>query len=550
MVDPGTWNPGALEPSNPLFMTQPFITLDRITVRLPNRLILEDTSWEIRADEHWALLGPNGSGKTTLVRALWGGVPLRAGSIHFHFPGLPSEDAGVPPREAVGSVSLEMHQKLLEEEEAKEDFRAFAGHMGEGTSAQEVIFSGILNHRSLLPSDEAKLAEVAGRLELGHLLSRSVRSLSTGELRKVLIARALMKSPRLLILDEPFEGLDEKGRELLARSIEQLMAGSLRVVLVAHHLEEIVSPITHVLLVKDGRVVRQGPKDEVLTSPNLSRLYGCELLLGKKNGTYSLSYAPEADRKIRLPRECEKVLPRGEEPLIEMHDTTVKYGELVVLDRLNWSMKRGENWAILGPNGAGKSTLVKLILGENLQAYANRIFLFGKRKGSGETIWDIKKRIGFVSADLQAQYRKRMDAYEVIASGFQDSIGLYRAPFPEEREAVDRWVDLLDVKDLAKEPFHQLSFGQRRMILLARAMVKSPVLLVADEPCQGLDVANRRRILNILETIGGTRTSLLYITDRREEILGCITHLLRLHSGRAIFQGTKEEGLRKDGVPA
>jgi molybdate transport system ATP-binding protein len=216
---------------------------------------------------------------------------------------------------------------------------------------------------------------------------------------------------------------------------------------------------------------------------------------------------------------------------------------------LNWSMKQGENWAILGPNGAGKSTLVGLILGENLQAYANQIFLFGKRKGSGETIWEIKKRIGFISAELQAQYRKRMDSYEVIASGFQDSIGLYRAPAPEEREAVDRWVDLLEIKDLAEEPYHQLSFGQKRMILLARAMVKSPVLLIADEPCHGLDVANRRRISKILERIGRTKTSLLYLTDRREEILDCITHLLRLHRGKGIFQGTKEEGLRKDGIP-
>jgi molybdate transport system ATP-binding protein len=526
----------------------PFITLDRVTVRLPNRLILEDTSWEIHADEHWAVLGPNGSGKTTLVRALWGGVPLRTGSIRFAFPGAPSVNSGVLPREAIGNVSLEMHQKLLEQEEAKEEFSSFACQSGEGTTAREVIFSGILNDRSVLPSDETKLADIAGRLEIGNLLFRSVRSLSTGELRKVLIARALMKSPRLLILDEPFEGLDEKGRELLARSIEQLMAGPLRVILVAHHLEEIVSPVTHVLLVKDGQVFRQGPKEEVLTSQNLTRLYGCELLLGKNNGTYSVSYAPELDREIELPRECQEVLPESEEGLVEMEDTTVKYGEVVVLDRLNWSMKRGENWAILGPNGAGKSTIVKLILGENLQAYANRIFLFGKRKGSGETIWEIKKRIGFVSAELQAQYRKKMDSYEVIASGFQDSIGLYRAPSREEREAVDRWVDLLEVKDLAKQPFHQLSFGQRRMVLLARAMVKSPLLLIADEPCHGLDVANRRRILKILERIGRTKTSLLYITDRREEILDCITHLLRLDGGKRIFAGAKDEGLRKQGV--
>ena len=527
--------------------SQPFITVDHITVRLPNRLILEDSFWKVRSDEHWAILGPNGSGKTTLVRSLWGGVPLRSGSIHFDFLGPHSSSQDIPPREVIGVVSLEMHQRLMEQEEIRDEFRAYAGEDGEGTAAEEVIFSGILAQRELNPADGTRLAEVAELLDIRHLLSRSIPSLSTGEIRKILIARALMKSPRLLILDEPFEGLDEKARENLAHSINHLMSGPMRVVLVAHRLEEIVPRITHVLLVKEGRVFQQGPKEEILTSQNLSQLYGCELLLGKNNGNYSLSYGAEKDKKIELPHECQEILPDNGEALIEMKDTTIKYGDLVVLDRLNWAMKRGENWAILGPNGAGKSTLVKLILGENPQAYANQIFLFGKRRGSGETIWEIKKRMGVVSAELQVQYRKKMSSYEVIASGFFDSIGLYQAPSPQQREAVDRWVELLKIKDLAKEPYHQLSFGQKRMILLARAMVKSPVVLIADEPCHGLDVANRRRILKILERIGETKTNLLYITDRRDEILNCITHVMRLQKGKALQQGRKEEVLRKGG---
>jgi molybdate transport system ATP-binding protein len=226
-----------------------------------------------------------------------------------------------------------------------------------------------------------------------------------------------------------------------------------------------------------------------------------------------------------------------------MKDTTVRYGDLVVLDRVNWAMGRGENWAILGPNGAGKSTLVKLILGENLQAYANPIFLFGQRKGSGESIWDIKKRIGVVSADLQVQYRKRISAFEVIVSGFYDTIGLYQAPTSPQKEIASRWVDFLDIKELAKEPFNQLSFGQRRMVLLARAMVKSPVLLIADEPCHGLDISNRIKILRVLEKIGRTNTRLLYMTDRAEEILNCITHVMRLDRGKVVRQGGREEVL-------
>lgn len=522
--------------------SKPFITVDHITVRLPNRLILEDSGWDIRSDEHWAVLGPNGSGKTTLVRALWGGVPLRNGNIHFHFLG-PDSAGEFSAREHIGYVSLEMHQKLMEQEDLKAELRAYAGQTGEGTTAREIIFSGILSHRSAMAGDEDRLSEIAGILDIRHLLGRPLAALSTGETRKVLIARALMKNPKLLILDEPFEGLDEKSREFLAHSIHRLMDGPLRVILVAHRMEEISPNITHVLLVKDGRVFGQGPKEEILTSATLSRLYGCELVLGKQNGSYSLSYGREEEGSIDLPREGEGFSGDEGRVLIDMKDTTVKYGDLTVLDRLSWAMRRGENWAILGPNGAGKSTLVGLILGENPQVYANRISLFGKARGSGETIWDIKKRIGVVSAELQVQYRKKMSAYEVIASGFYDSIGLYQRPTEEEKGVVDRWVNLLAMKELAKEPFHQLSFGQKRMILLARAMVKGPGLLIADEPCHGLDMGNRRRVLKVLEKIGETKTALLYITDRREEILPCITHVMRLEKGRIIRQGRKEEVL-------
>jgi len=186
-----------------------------------------------------------------------------------------------------------------------------------------------------------------------------------------------------------------------------------------------------------------------------------------------------------------------------------------------------------------------LILGDNLQGYSNQILLFGRQKGTGETLWEIKKRIGAVSAELQVQYRKKMSAYDVLASGFYDSIGLYRYPTSKEKEIVDRWIQVLHIEDIAKEPYHHLSYGQKRMILLARAMVKSPLLLIVDEPCHGLDLLNRKRVLEILERIGRTRTNLLYVTNHRDEILECVTHVMRIHKGKVLSQGKKEEVLQK-----
>jgi molybdate transport system ATP-binding protein len=523
---------------------QPFLTAENITVRLRDRLILRNSFWQIHWDEHWAILGPNGSGKSTLVRSLWGGVPLQSGRIVYDFDSYQMEPQLIPRKDKIGYVSFELHQSLMEHEAFQEDLREYAGKKDEVTTARDVIFSGILANRALTPGDQKRFLEVVEQLDIQYLLHRGIGSLSTGEMRKTLIARALIKSPRLLILDEPFDGLDERSRASLAESINRLMTGSMRVILVVHRLEEIVRNITHVLLVKDGQLFLQGPKDEVLTSENISGLYGFNLRLEKTNRGYRVSYGPDKSGKLDTSVVYEEALQDVPEVLIEMKDTTVRYNDLVVLDQLNWSMKKGENWAILGPNGSGKSTIVKLILGDNLQGYANQVMLFGKRKGSGETLWEIKRHIGAISSELQVQYHKKMSAYDVIASGFYDSIGLYQYPTPKQKAIADGWIELLKIGDISNQPYHQLSYGQKRMILLARAMVKSPALLIMDEPCHGLDISNRRRILRIIEMIGGTRTHLLYVTNHRDEILNCITHVMRLHKGKVLRQGRKEDVLK------
>jgi molybdate transport system ATP-binding protein len=521
-----------------------FITMDHITVRLQDRLMFQNTSWRIHSDEHWAILGPNGSGKSTFVRSLWGGVPLRSGRILLHFSDSKTEDHGLAARNAIGYVSFETHQRLMEHEELQEDLRAFASKTDDVTTARDIIFSGILAARGLTSDDEARCEEIADLLDLQPLLRQNITSLSTGEMRKTLIARALIKAPRLLILDEPFDGLDETAHRSLTKSIDHLMTGSVRVILVVHRLEEIVPNISHVLFIKEGQIFMPGPKEYMLTSENISQLYGCQLRLEGDNGKFSVSFGDDGIRELNAPPAKEKYSDESE-ILIEMKDTTVQYENVPVLHHLDWVMKRGENWAILGPNGSGKSTILKLILGDNLQGYSNQVILFGRQKGTGETLWEIKKRIGAVSSELQIQYRKKMNAYDVIASGFYDSIGLYQYPTPEQKKVVDQWIEILRIEDIASRDFHHLSYGQKRMILLARAMVKSPVLLIVDEPCHGLDIPNRKRVLDILERIGRTQTNLLYVTNLKDEIPNCVTHVMRLQKGKVLSQGKKEEALRK-----
>jgi molybdate transport system ATP-binding protein len=510
--------------------------------------MFQNGSWRCHSDEHWAILGPNGAGKSTFVRALWGGIPLRSGRILFHFSDSKTEPQSISQKDAIGYVSFETHQRLIEHEEMQENLRAFANQTEEVTTAKDVIFSGILANRTLTLEDDTRCERIADLLNIRPLLQKNITSLSTGEMRKTLIARALIKAPKLLILDEPFDGLDETARQSLSESINHLMTGSVRVILVVHRLEEIASQITHVLFIKEGQLFMQGPKEYLLTSENISQLYGCQLQLERDNGRYLASFWKDGRDVKDTPPISERKPSPLPDVLIEMRDTTVQYQGHVVIDHLNWVMRQGENWAILGPNGSGKSTILKLILGDNLQGYANQVILFGRQKGTGESLWEIKKRIGAVSSELQIQYRKKMSAYDVIASGFYDSIGLYQYPTPDQKKIVDQWVQLLGIEDIAHQSFQHLSYGQKRMILLARAMVKSPVLLIVDEPCHGLDIPNRKRILDILERIGHTQTQLLYVTNHGEEVLNCVTHVMRLQKGKVLNQGRKEEVLRNEKI--
>jgi molybdate transport system ATP-binding protein len=214
-----------------------------------------------------------------------------------------------------------------------------------------------------------------------------------------------------------------------------------------------------------------------------------------------------------------------------MKNVTVKYGRTTALDNVNWTMRTGQNWVILGPNGCGKTTLLNLITADNLQAYANEIYLFGKRRGSGESIWDIKERIGMMSSEFQIRYRKPLLAFEVVLSGFFDSVGLFRNASPEQKQTADQWMAVLGIADKSVKTFNQLSYGEQRMVLLARSMVKMPQLLILDEPYQGLDRTNRQRILDAIDVIGHHRgTNIIYVTHYPDEIPAGMTHMLRFET--------------------
>jgi len=422
-------------------------------------------------------------------------------------------------RESVVYVSPELFCELFAREELEASFRDFSGRIHEITTAKDVVVRGARNSGYLENEVEDRVHRVAEKMDIEGILDRDICALSMGELCKVIIARSLMKNPGLLILDEPFNGLDDGSRIALAETLDSLIQSGVCVVLITHRFEEILPRITHVLYMKNGEICAAGTKENVLR------------VVEMKNG--------RKDEVLTLEKES---IQRAEDPspedgriLMNMRNVTVRYGDTVVLDDFNWRVRDGENWAIWGENGAGKSTILKLILGDNLQSYSNEVFVFGRKRGDGVSIWEIKRQIGVVSPELQARYRKDVVAFDVVCSGFYDSIGLYRSCSAEQEKTAIRWMKTVGIEDLVENPFEQLSYGQRKLTLIARAMVKSPVLLFLDEPCDGLDMANRDKILEIIEYIGcHTHTTLVYVTHHEDEIVPCITNSLTLHRGKII----------------
>jgi molybdate transport system ATP-binding protein len=214
---------------------------------------------------------------------------------------------------------------------------------------------------------------------------------------------------------------------------------------------------------------------------------------------------------------------------VHLRNVTIQYGEKVILSDITWEVKSGDRWALSGPNGAGKSTLLSLITADNPQAYSQDIILFDRKRGTGESIWDIKKRIGYVSPELHVYFREPANVFNVVGSGLFDTLGVYKKISEDQHKRIALWLGVFGISHLADRMFQQISTGEQRMVLLARALVKNPPLLILDEPCQGLDEEQIQRVKEILDYIcSNSQTTLIYVSHYASDIPSCVNQHLKL----------------------
>jgi molybdate transport system ATP-binding protein len=327
-----------------------------------------------------------------------------------------------------------------------------------------------------------------------------------------LLVQAICSDPELLVLDEPYEGLDADSCAALENILVEV-ANHRPVVLIVNRLSEIPGWITHTAVMSDSEISYAGPIDWQVI----------EQIMQLQSAPNAIPRAEQADR---VP-----TLPPG--PLVKMKQVRVAYGDEVIFSGLNWSVEPQQHWQVVGPNGSGKTCLLNLISGDHPQCYVNDVFVVGYQRGQGESIWDIKQHMGYVSSHLQMEYRVSINLQNVILSGFYDSIGLYEQATDDQIAVAKQWLSLLGLSARHDQPFNQCSYGEQKMLLIARAMVKHPQLLILDEPCLGLDEINRQLVLVLVEKIClSGETTVLYVNHHAEDKIKSIENVLDMAAFR------------------
>ena len=488
---------------------QCIVRIDNGVCPIPEFAMRHPFSLQLLEGEQIAITGPNGGGKTMLVDILRGRHNLQIPQPYYDFspsskPYFSDNIRYIAFRDSYGSVDQTYFlQQRWESQEMDPEM----------PTVGQLLDRAYLAEGEDTPERDSLRQQLYDIFQMRPLLDKPIILLSSGELRKYVITRTLFAEARLLIIDNPFIGLDASTRDQLKMLLAAYVARtSTLMVLVLSKTDDIPDFITHVVEVNDRTVAPKVTREEYL-----DHLQAVTLPSLAEDKRLSI---------LQLPARTDDYMA---EEVVAMRQVTIRYGERTILKDLSWTVRNGERWALRGENGAGKTTLLSLICADNPQSYACDIALFGRQRGSGESIWDIKRHIGYVSPEMHRSYHRDLPAIRIVASGLKDTIGLYAVPTEEEYRQCRWWMEVFGIGKLADRSFLQMSTGEQRLVLLARAFVKDPELLILDEPLHGLDDANRQMVKEIIDTFcQRPGKTLIMVTHYEEELPTCIDHTLFL----------------------
>lgn len=495
-------------------MQKPSIIVQDLVVKMQEKSVLDGISFSLQPNQHIAIVGNAESGKTTLAKAI-------AGKIHF---------SGKVVTDFSNITRMPTRINFVEQ---RYSFKNLSGisefyYQQRYNSFDSTDAPSIFEELSKDSKPTNNINSVLAILGIDHLKDAPLIQLSSGEHKRFQLAKSLINAPQLLILDNPYTGLDVSARKELNKILKEISDKGTQIILIPGTFS-IPDFITHVAFLENKKL----------------NFFG-----GKEKFKKTISIAIIADANHNQIIFNTDLLPFSNEnfqfgTVVEMKNIQIKYGEHTILQNLDWKVKQGEKWLLKGRNGAGKSSLLSMITGDHPQAYSNEIYLFGKRRGSGESIWDIKQKTGYISPELHAYFDKNVSCFNAIGSGYFDTIGLFKKLSTKQYNNILQWLDFLQLSHVSNKPLHSISASLQRMILLARALVKNPPLLVLDEPCQGLDRQQSEQFVSLIDHVcSNSNKTLIYVSHDVSNIPTCVEKVLLLEKeGQKIYSAKPETEL-------
>lgn len=477
-------------------MKTPIISVTNLSIERQNKQILKNISFTLNNGEQLFLTGNSGAGKTSLGMALAGKL-YHSGLVEF----APTLENSLP------KISFVSQLYTFNNKTRTNDFYYQQRYNSYDSTDSATVREVLLEKLGAVELSE-QVTFLLNQLALLHRLDAPLVQLSSGERKKIQLIEALSILSDIFILDNPYIGLDKVAVDNLNQYLSELADRGLTIIIIGDNVA-IPEFVTHVATLNNGEDISIVPANKYIRPVESVMLDLHAIHLEPVSFDFN--------------------------SIIEFVDVTVDYAGKQVLHNIDWKVIQGDKWLLQGHNGAGKSTLLSLIYGDHPQSYANEIYLFGKKRGSGESVWDIKKNIGFISPELHWYFNPGITCLDTIISGFFDTPGIYSKLKPEHIKLATEWLERLDLISHKNSTFSQVSPGIQRVVLLARALVKNPPLFIFDEPCQGLDDVRSQQFIQIIDTLFADKErTMIYVSHRPDQIPQCINNKIVLENGYRI----------------